>query len=153
MAYGWVVGRVQPLRRIVGISLVGLLGLGAILAPEVLANSKRRRFGNDNSGRIHDPTRLRTPATGKAPGRFLHRPDVPEPEMPRSLRSSAVVPDPTPNLRGGTGFERRGKFFYRQADPPALTRRLGRNDYRALIPSPDQERVTRSSRSKSAASR
>lgn len=145
-------GHLPPLaRRLVGFLLCAAC-FGALLAPPALASTtKRRRYGTGGDGRMYDPSRLRTNATRQAPGRYMRRPEVPEPEMPRELRSTATIPDPTPNLRGGTGYERRGKYFYREADEPVLSRRAGRADYRAAIPSPDQERVTRSGRGKSAA--
>ena len=125
--------------------LLGRLGLGAAPAQ---AERGRKRFGGDQgNGRIYDTERLRSARSLAAPGRYMSRPDIPEPDIERPLRSTAAIPDPTPRMQGGSRYKRDGKYFYATADDPVLSHKTGKQQYRNLIPSPE----TLESRRKSSA--
>ena len=130
--------------------LVGLALLAALPARAV-AGSGRQRFGGDQgNGRIYDPERLRNGRTSASLGRFMRRPDVPEPDAMRSLRPTAAIPDPTPRLHGGSRYTRLGKYFYENPSGPLLTRKSPKQQYRNLVPSPE---VVEGGRKRSAATR
>lgn len=88
------------------------------------------------SGRIYNPSRLRTRAEGASKGRSMQRPPIPDPESRALLRPQADIPNPEPRSRGGAGLVRRGKSFYEVPQPPTLARRTGVSR-RATIPNPE----------------
>jgi hypothetical protein len=57
--------------------------------------------------------------------------------MPRQLRSTAKIPNPEPRNRGGSGYVRRGKYFYEEPEAPTLTRKSPNSRLKASIPSPE----------------
>lgn len=137
-------------------SVIRLLALVALVAMASLparahAGGRPHRFGGDEgNGRVFDAERMRPGRTSAPSGRYMRRPDVPEPDAMRSLRSTAAIPDPTPRLRGGSRYVRSGKYFYETASDPLLTRKSSKQQYRNLVPSPE---VVESTRKRSAATR
>jgi len=123
----------------------------AALPSAASAGSGTHRYGGDQgNGRIYDTERMRPTRSSAPSGRYMHRPDVPEPDAMRPLRSTAAIPDPTPRLHGGSRYVRDGKYFYATANDPLLTRKTPKQQYRNLIPSPE---VAESKRKGSAATR
>lgn len=143
--------RVPTRSRLLPFALGLLLALGAAAPDGASAGARPHRFGGDEgNGRVYGADRLRPARTGPPPGRFMRRPDVPEPDTQRPLRPTAAIPDPTPRIRGGSRFARDGKYFYATTSDPALTRKTPKQQYRNLIPSPE---VVENTRRKSAATR
>ncbi|MBM4243175.1 MAG: hypothetical protein FJ148_05075 [Deltaproteobacteria bacterium] len=97
----------------------------------------RSQSGGDG-GRIYDPKRLRTQRERPLGGRTMSRPAVPEPDQRKPLRSSALIPDPGPSKRGGSGYTRKGKYFYETPKDIELTRSKPGAGYNATVPRPEQ---------------
>lgn len=109
--------------------------LVAVLATVVVAHGALADSG-ESTGRIYNPKRTRTSKTGAERGRDMKRPPVPDPRDHQQLRSTAEVPSPEPRARGGSGYARKGKYFYAEPTPPTLTRRTNERAH-ATIPSPE----------------
>ncbi|MFM7143385.1 MAG: hypothetical protein ACKO2K_15890 [Alphaproteobacteria bacterium] len=123
----------------------------AALPGRALSGSRQHRYGGDQgNGRVYDTERLRPSRGSAATGRYMRRPDVPEPDSLRPLHSTAAIPDPTPRLHGGSRYVRAGKLFYETPSDPTLTRKSSKQQYRNLVPSPE---VVESTRKRSAATR
>ncbi|MEW6273219.1 MAG: hypothetical protein AB1689_28400 [Thermodesulfobacteriota bacterium] len=118
-------------RRIV-LALATAMAL-AIGAPPLDAFAGKSGEG----GRVYRPSRLRTPREPRPPGRRMQRAPIPEPEQRIPLRSSALIPNPEPNKRGGSGYVRRGKYFYETPKDIELKRVKGRGGYRPAVPRPE----------------
>ena len=114
--------------------LVALLGVTFLLAHVDLAAAG----GSDSGGRIGKPSRLRTPREPRAPGRKMSRPPIPEPEQRLPLRSRAIIPNPEPISRGGSGYTRKGKYFYETPKDIELTRNKPGSGYNPTIPRPEK---------------
>jgi hypothetical protein len=116
-----------------------VVAASAVSAGDAWAGSSSLKFkqSGEGTGRVYDPSRLRTKKTGPAPGRVLRNPPIPEPENPRQLRSTAKIPSPEPRGRGGSGYARRGKYFYEIPEPPELTRTAPNARLKASIPNPE----------------
>lgn len=123
----------------------------ALLPATAGAGARPHRYGGDEgNGRVFEAERMRPGRSAAPSGRYMRRPDVPEPDAMRPLRSTAAIPDPTPRLRGGSRFMRQGDFFFATAADPSLTRKTPKQQYRNLIPSPE---VVETRRKRSAAAR
>ncbi|HEY8514348.1 MAG TPA: hypothetical protein VIS07_02415 [Candidatus Binatia bacterium] len=115
-----------------------LLALAALLAAAVAVPPNDAEAGKyGEGGRIYKPSRLRTPREPRPPGRRLQRPQIPEPEQRIPLRSSAIIPNPEPNKRGGSGYVRKGKYFYETPKDIELKRLKGRSGYKPTVPRPE----------------
>lgn len=92
-----------------------VLGTGLLLAsvPQI-ANAQRSGGG----GRIYNPKRLRPRAEPAARGRVLRDPRK-APTNPRQpARRRALIPNPEKRIKGGSGYTRRGKYYYQ--DPKQI---------------------------------
>jgi hypothetical protein len=115
-----------------------VLALVAAVAVTVATPARDAAAGKyGEGGRVYNPSRLRTPKEPKPPGRRMQRPPIPEPETRIPLRSSAIIPNPEPNKRGGSGYTRRGKYFYETPKDIELKRVKGRSGYRPTVPRPE----------------
>lgn len=123
---------------LVGAVLVGFAGVSTAPA--------WARSGSEGGGRIYKPSRLRTPREPRPPGRRMSRPPIPEPEQRQPLRPSALIPNPEPRSRGGSGYVRKGKYFYEMPRDIELKRLKNRRGYRPSIPRPEQMGTERYSR-------
>ena len=94
--------------------------------------------GSSEGGRVGNPKRLRAQREGRPPGRKMSRPPVPEPEQRVPLKSSALIPNPEPSERGGSGYARRGKYFYETPKAIELSRRKPGSGYKATVPRPEK---------------
>jgi hypothetical protein len=108
-----------------------LLGFAAVHVESAWARS-------DGGGRIYNPSRLRTQRESRSPGRKIRRPQIPEPEQRVPLRSSALIPNPEPKTRGGSGYERKGQYFYETPRDIRLKRTKGQTGYKPSIPRPER---------------
>lgn len=104
----------------------------AMLVPQVEIS-----FAGSEGGRIRNPSRLRTPRESGSPGRRMKRPSIPEPEQRIPLRSTARIPSPEPHKRGGSGYVRRGQFFYETPRDIELKRTRGNDQGKPTIPRPE----------------
>lgn len=110
------------------------LGLGAATLPG-------RALAGGQGGRIHNPKRLRVKKESVAPGRRMRRPSVTVRRGRPLRRSFAVIPNPEPRRRGGSGFIRRGRYFYELPRPITANRRSWtHHSYRPVIPDPTSPR-------------
>jgi hypothetical protein len=94
--------------------------------------------GSSEGGRVGNPSRLRTQREPRPPGRKMSRPQIPEPEQRPPLRSTAVVPNPEPIKRGGSGYARKGSYFYETPKDIELTRTKNGAGYKATVPRPEK---------------
>jgi hypothetical protein len=94
--------------------------------------------GSSEGGRVGNPKRLRAQREPRPKGRKMSRPSIPEPEQRIPLRSRALIPNPEPNTRGGSGFQRKGKYFYETPKDIELTRTKPGSGYRLSVPRPEQ---------------
>jgi len=141
--------RVRPRHRAAALALA--IAALALLPASARAGGRPHRYGGDEgNGRVFDAERMRPGRTSAPSGRYMRRPDVPEPDAMRPLRSTAAIPDPTPRLKGGSRYSRQGDYFFATASDPQLTRKTSKQQYRNLIPSPE---VVESGRKRSAATR
>lgn len=124
------------LRRLLAATL--LVGFAGVSTAPAWA-----RGGSESGGRIYRPSRLRTPREPRPPGRKMSRPPIPEPEQRQPLRSSALIPNPEPRSRGGSGYARKGKYFYELPREIELKRLKNRRGYRPSIPRPERIGTTR----------
>jgi len=114
------------------LALVAALALAVALpASEAFAGK------NGEGGRVYNPSRLRTPREPRPPGRRMQRPPIPEPEQRLPLRSTAIIPNPEPNKRGGSGYQRNGKYFYETPKDIEMKRVKGNAGYRPSVPRPE----------------
>lgn len=128
-------------------------GLAAVLLAAHLGSAARamagqaRRTDGGISGRIFDPSRLRTRKEAPADpssGRALQPRVTPDPEKREPVVVRAEIPNPEPRARGGQGLERRGKYFYDAPRPPELARPGASRLQRETIPRPEVRVRTRS---------
>jgi len=122
--------RPSPLRLLV-LALTATTFLAA-------ASSVVEAASSSEGGRVGNPKRLRTQREKRPPGRKMSRPSIPEPEQRLPLRSKALIPNPEPNTRGGSGFTRKGKYFYETPKDIELTRSKPRSGYNASVPRPEK---------------
>lgn len=94
--------------------------------------------GSGEGGRVGNPKRLRTQREPHPPGRKMSRPAIPDPEQRLPLRSSALIPNPEPSERGGSGYKRSGKYFYETPKDIELTRTKPGSGYKATVPRPEK---------------
>jgi hypothetical protein len=95
------------------------------------------KSGSDGGGRIGNPSRLRTQRESAAHGRQMKRPPIPDPEDRLPLRSTALIPNPEPSSRGGSGYQRNGKYFYATPRDIEMKRTKPGTGYNATIPRPE----------------
>jgi hypothetical protein len=117
--------------RIVVLALLAL----ALVLPDAATVWAR---GSSEGGRIGNPKRLRSQREPRPPGRKMSRPQIPEPEQRLPLRSTALIPNPEPSERGGSGYKRKGKYFYETPKDIELTRTKRGAGYRASVPRPEK---------------
>jgi hypothetical protein len=115
-----------------------LLSLVALALALSLAHVERAAAGSSEGGRIYDPSRLRTQREPRPKGRKMSRPPIPEPEQRLPLRTTATVPNPDPISRGGSGYERKGKYFYETPKDMQMTRTKTGAGYKANVPRPEK---------------
>ena len=75
-----------------------------------------------SQGRVYDPSHLRGQRERRAPGRGMKPPKPPDPEVHEPVRPHAEIPNPEPQRRGGSGYARRGQYFYAAPSPTTLRR-------------------------------
>jgi hypothetical protein len=120
-------------------SLPRFLVLGAVsLALVVSCVDVTFAGSTGEGGRVGNPKRLRAQREKPLGGRKMQRPAIPEPEQRLPLRSSALIPNPEPSKRGGSGYTRNGKYFYETPKDIELTRTKPGKGYNATIPRPEQ---------------
>ncbi len=89
--------------------------------------------------RIYNPKRLRSRAEPASRGRVTRDPRK-APTQPRQpARRRALIPNPEPRYKGGSGYTKRGKYYYQ--DPKQI--RAGGNPKRRVervkIPHPNKK--------------
>ena len=94
--------------------------------------------GSSEGGRIYNPKKLRAGPEPRPKGRKMSHPSIPEPEQRLPLRSRALIPNPEPISRGGSGYTRKGKYFYETPKQIELTRSKPGSGYRATVPRPEK---------------
>ncbi|MEO2168511.1 MAG: hypothetical protein ABGY42_10405 [bacterium] len=70
-----------------------------------------------SGGRVGNPKNLRPKRPQKERGRRMRRPPIPEPRMKQPATNRAIIPDPTARKRGGSGYTRRGRYYYQNPKP------------------------------------
>ena len=116
--------------------IVLLLALAlALVLPEALS---AMAASSSEGGRVGNPKRLRAQREPRPSGRKMSHPPVPEPEQRLPLKSSALIPNPEPSERGGSGYTRRGKYFYETPKDIELTRTKPGAGYKATVPRPEK---------------
>ncbi|HZR83751.1 MAG TPA: hypothetical protein VFD92_21830 [Candidatus Binatia bacterium] len=117
-----------------------LIGAVAAAIPDVAAAGSNKlpfKQSGEGTGRMYSGSRARTSKSGPAPGRILQPPPIPDPEDPRPLHSTAKIPSPEPHLRGGSGYVRKGQYFYEEPTPVQLTRQNPNQRLKWSIPNPE----------------
>ena len=120
--------------KLLRVVILGAVSLALVIPCAESAFAKSSSEG----GRIGNPKRLRTQREKPPGGRKMQRPAIPEPEQRLPLRSTAVIPNPEPSKRGGSGYTRNGKYFYETPRDIELTRTKQGAGYRATVPRPEQ---------------
>lgn len=122
------------IRRLPRLLVLAVCALALLVAcvDESLAGS------TGEGGRVGNPKRLRAQREKPSGGRKMQRPAIPEPEQRLPLRSSAIIPNPEPSKRGGSGYSRKGKYFYETPKDIELTRTKPRSGYNVSVPRPEQ---------------
>ena len=120
----------KPKNRISFTVKLLLLSSALVLAPMADAVAGGR------GGRIYNPKRLRPKAEPPARGRTMRDPRK-APSAPRQpARATAIIPNPEPRNRGGSGYVKRGKYYYEK--PGQIRATSGRrNVERIKIPHPN----------------
>lgn len=98
---------------------------------------------SEGGGRIYNPEKLRTPKERVPKGRSMKRPSIPDPEERQPVRSSALIPNPSPSSRGGGGYQRNGKYFYETPRDIELKGARKSNRYNPTIPRPEPVGIER----------
>lgn len=94
--------------------------------------------GSSEGGRIYNPKKLRAGPEPRPKGRKMSHPSIPEPEQRLPLRSKAIIPNPEPISRGGSGYTRKGKYFYETPKQIELSRSKPGSGYNATVPRPEK---------------
>lgn len=90
-------------------------------------------------GRIYNPKRLRTRADNPLRGRILRDPRK-APSSPRQpARRRALIPNPEPRAKGGTGYTKRGRYYYQDPKPIRAGGNTKRRVERVKIPHPNKK--------------
>ncbi|MBY0275309.1 hypothetical protein K2Z84_08210 [Candidatus Binatia bacterium] len=118
------------IRRLLRILIPGTVALALVVSCADVTHGEGGRVGN--------PKRLRAQREKSPGGRKMQRPAIPEPEQRLPLRSSAVIPNPEPSKRGGSGYARNGKYFYETPKDIELTRTKAGSGYKVSVPRPEQ---------------
>jgi hypothetical protein len=120
-------------------SLPRILVLGTVALALVVSCADVSSAGSSGEGgRVGNPKRLRAQRERPPGGRKMQRAPIPEPDQRLPLRSSALIPNPEPSKRGGSGYTRNGKYFYENPKDIELTRTKPGTGYKATVPRPEQ---------------
>jgi hypothetical protein len=123
-----------------------LLAGGLVTAAALGANPDLASAGN-GGGRVYNPKALRVKAESATKGRIMRRPNPQVRDGQPLKRSYAIIPDPRPARRGGSGYVRKGKYFYET--PKQITysqRNWNTRNYKDTVPNPTHFRRTVNSR-------
>ncbi|MBM4269770.1 MAG: hypothetical protein FJ144_24740 [Deltaproteobacteria bacterium] len=93
--------------------LVALFVLGAF----AIVTIPEHAYAGSSGGRIYNPKRLRAKKEPAARGRTLKDQRQKPPVSREPARAHAEIPNPEPHLRGGSGYSRRGSYFYENPRP------------------------------------
>jgi len=104
----------------------------------VATSSGSATAGSAEGGRIYNPKKLRAGPEPRPKGRKMSHPSIPEPEQRLPLRSRALIPNPEPISRGGSGYTRKGKYFYETPKDIELSRSKPGAGYKATVPRPEK---------------
>lgn len=110
------------------------------LAATVVATVPEDGFAQGNrGGRIYNPKRLRPRPERASRGRILRDPRK-APTTPRQpARRRALIPNPEPQERGGSGYTKRGKYYYQDPKPIRAGGNSKRRVDRITIPHPNKK--------------
>ena len=114
--------------------------LSILLALALIFGPAATTWAAGGGGRVGNPKNLRTKKTQKERGRMMRRPPMPEPRMKTPATYRATIPDPTPRTRGGSGYTRRGGYFYEK--PKQIYSARGRSK-RLMPPDPTYRKTRR----------
>lgn len=90
-----------------------------------------------SGGRVYEPNTLRVKKEPVPQGRTMRRPRTQVLDAHPPARSYAVIPHPAPNLRGGSKYTRKGRYFYEKPAPINMRRRAwNTRSYTGEIPNP-----------------
>lgn len=93
----------------------------------------------NRGGRIYNPKRLRSRAERPSRGRILRDPRR-APTQPRQpARRRALIPNPEPQIKGGSGYTKRGKYYYQDPKPIRAGGNTKRRVERVKIPHPNKK--------------
>ncbi len=114
-----------------------VLAATAILSTGLFIASVPQQAVAAGGGRVYNPKRLRPRAEPASRGRVLRDPRK-APSNPRQpARRRALIPNPEARKKGGSGYSKRGKYYYQ--DPKQI--RAGGNSKRRVervkIPHPN----------------
>lgn len=132
------------MNRVAIYTIAGLFVLSLVVAafPEPAAAQSGRtgsRAGGRAGGRIYNPKRLRTRADNPLRGRILRDPRK-APSTPRQpARRRALIPNPEPQLKGGSGYTKRGRYYYQDPKPIRAGGNTKRRIERVKIPHPNKK--------------
>lgn len=124
-----------------------LLLAGALVTATALAASPDLGWAANGGGRVYNPKALRVKAESATKGRIMRRPNPQVRDGQPLKRSYAIIPDPRPARRGGSGYTRKGKYFYET--PKQITfsqRNWNTRSYKDTVPNPTHFRRTVNSR-------
>ena len=90
-----------------------------------------------SGGRVYDPAALRVKKEPVPKGRTMRPPRAQVLDAHPPARSYAVIPHPAPNLRGGSKYNRKGRYFYEKPSQISMGRRAwNTRSYTGVIPNP-----------------
>jgi len=98
-----------------------------------------RADAQTRGGRIHNPKRLRARATTPRRGRIIRDPRK-APTTPRKPgRRHAIIPNPEKHAKGGSGYTKRGKYYYQKPGQIRVGGNPKRHVERVKIPHPNKK--------------
>jgi hypothetical protein len=104
-------------------------------------------WAGNSGGRVYNPKALRPKASKADKGRYMRRPSPQVRDGAPLKRSYAVIPDPRPARRGGSGYLRKGKYFYETPKEITMSQRnWNSRSYKDTVPNPTHFRRTVTSR-------
>jgi hypothetical protein len=116
----------------------GLLVLAAFgFCIATIATTPDLTRAGSSGGRVYNPKALRVKKEAAQQGRQIRRPNPQVRDGQPLRRSYAVIPDPRPARRGGSSYNRNGRYFYEKPKPITMSKRnWNTRSYKDTVPNP-----------------
>lgn len=111
-----------------------VLGAGLLLT-----SVPQTAIAGSSGGRVYNPKRLRPRAEPAARGRVLRDPRKAPPNPRQPARRRALIPNPEKRINGGSGYTKRGKYYYQTPKQIRSGGNTKRRVERIKIPHPNKK--------------